>query len=156
MDKFPMTPHGLKRLEAELKKLKEVDRPENVKAIEEAIAHGDLSENAEYKYAKEQQSLIASRIEYVESRIALAEVIDPKSVSGDKVVFGAKVTFENVDTGDVSTYRIVGEDEADVDKGLISITSPLARGLIRHEIGDEVTIRTPKGPKTVEISDIEF
>jgi transcription elongation factor GreA len=156
MDKFPMTPEGLKKLEAELKKLREVDRPANVKAIEEARAHGDISENAEFEYAKEQQSLIASRIEYVESHIALAEVIDPSTLGGDKVVFGAKVTFENVDTGEVSTYRIVGEDEADVDKGLISITSPIARGLIRHEVGDEVTIKTPKGLKTVEITDVEF
>jgi transcription elongation factor GreA len=156
MTKYPMTPAGLKKLEAELKKLKEVDRPANVRAIEEAREHGDLSENAEYKYAKEQQSLIASRIEYVEDRIARAEVIDLTKLAGDKVVFGAKVTMENLDTGDVVSYRIVGEDEASIEDGLISVTSPIARGLIRHGVGDEVTIRTPSGLKIFEISDIEF
>jgi len=156
MDKYPMTPAGLKKLEAELKKLREVDRPANVKAIEEARAHGDLSENAEYKYAKEQQSLIASRMEYVEDRISGAQVIDPKQLSGDRVVFGAKVTLENLDTGDMVTYRIVGEDETDIDRGHISVTSPIARGLIRHEIGDEVTIKTPAGLRAFEISDLEF
>jgi len=156
MTKYPMTQAGLKKLEGELKKLKEVDRPTNVKAIEEAREHGDLSENAEYKYAKEQQSLIASRIEYVEDRIARAEVIDVTKLAGNKVVFGAKVTMENLDTGDVVSYRIVGEDEARIEDGLISVTSPMARGLIRHEVGDEVTIRTPSGPKLFEISNIEF
>ena len=156
MNKYPMTPSGLKKLEAELKKLKEVDRPANVRAIEEARAHGDLSENAEYKYAKEQQSLIASRIEFLEDRISGAEVIDPSTLSGEKVVFGAKVTLENMDTGEVFTYRIVGEDEASIEEGLISVTSPLARGLIRHEAGEEVTIHTPSGIKIFEICSVEF
>lgn len=156
MTKYPMTPAGLKKLEAELKKLKEVDRPANVKAIEEARALGDLSENAEYKYAKEQQSLIAGRLEYIEDRISRAEVIDPSKLSGEMVVFGAKVTLENLDTGDIVTYRIVGEDEADTNKGRISVTSPMARGLIRHQIGDEVTVRSPKGPRAFEITDVEF
>ncbi len=156
MTKYPMTPAGLKKLEAELKKLKEVDRPANVRAIEEARAHGDLSENAEYKYAKEQQSLIASRIEHLEDRISRANVIDPSKLSGDVVVFGASVTLENLDSGDIVTYQIVGEDEADADDGRISVTSPIARGLIRKEIGDEVAIRTPAGLRRFEISDVEF
>jgi len=156
MTKYPMTPAGLKKLEKELKKLKEVDRPANVKAIEEARALGDLSENAEYKYAKEQQSLIASRIEYLEDRISRSEVIDPTTLSGERVVFGAKVTLEDLDVGDTVTYRLVGEDEADADHGLISITSPIARGLIRHEVGDEVTIKTPRGPRRFEITDLAF
>ena len=156
MDKYPMTPAGLKKLEAELKKLREVDRPANVKAIEEARSHGDLTENAEYAYAKEQQSLITARMEYLEDRISGAQVIDPKSLSGDRVVFGAKVTLENLDTGDIVTYRIVGEDETDIDRGHISVTSPIARGLIRHEIGDEVNIKTPAGMRAFEISDVEF
>ena len=151
-----MTPAGLKKLEAELKKLREVDRPANVKAIEEARSHGDLTENAEYAYAKEQQSLITARMEYLEDRISGAQVIDPKSLSGDRVVFGAKVTLENLDTGDIVTYRIVGEDETDIDRGHISVTSPIARGLIRHEIGDEVNIKTPAGMRAFEISDVEF
>ena len=156
MDKYPMTPPGLKKLEAELKKLREVDRPANVKAIEEARAHGDLSENAEYKFAKEQQSLIAGRIEYLEDRISRAEVIDPAKLSGDRVVFGAVVHIEDLDTDEQIAYRIVGEDEANIDKGTISITSPIARGLIRKEVGDRVTIRTPSGIRKFEIFDVEF
>lgn len=156
MAKYPITPEGLKKLEAELKKLREVDRPANVKAIEEAIAHGDLSENAEYKYAKEQQSLIAGRLEYLEDRISGANVIDPKKLSGDRIVFGAKVTLEDLDTEQEMIYRIVGEDEADLEAGSISITSPIARGLISKEVGDEVTVRTPSGPRKFEVVDVEF
>ena len=156
MDKYPMTPPGLKALEAELKKLREVDRPKNVKEIEVALAHGDLSENAEYKYAKEQQSLIAGRIEYLEDRIARAEVIDPAKLSGDRVVFGAVVHVEDLDTDEQFKYRIVGEDEADIDQGTISITSPIARGLIRKEVGDRAMIRTPAGLRKLEIFDVEF
>ncbi|MFO8072464.1 MAG: transcription elongation factor GreA [Polyangia bacterium] len=156
MEKYPMTPEGFTRLEAELKKLREHDRPANVKAIEEARSHGDLSENAEYKYAKEQQSIIAGRIEYLEDRISRANVIDPSRLGGDRVVFGARVTLDDLDTEEESTYRIIGEDEADIDQGTISITSPIARGLIGKEVGDEVTIRTPSGPRKFEICDVEF
>ena len=156
MDKYPMTPAGQKKLETELKKLREVDRPANVKAIEEARAHGDLSENAEYKAAKEQQGFIAGRIEYLEDRISRAEVIDFTKLSGDRVVFGAKVHLENLDTGEQVAYRIVGEDEANIDAGTISITSPIARGLIRREVGDRATIRTPAGIRSYEIFDLEF
>ncbi len=156
MDRFPMTPQGLKALEAELKKIREIDRPANVKAIETAREHGDLKENAEYKYAKEQQSLIAGRLEHLEERISRAEVIDPSKLSGDRVLFGAKVHLENLDTGEQVVYRIVGEDEADIDSGTISITSPVARGLISREVGDEVTIRAPSGVKKYEIFDVEF
>jgi transcription elongation factor GreA len=156
LDRFPMTPQGLKKLEAELKKIREVDRPANIKAIETAREHGDLKENAEYKYAKEQQSLIAGRLEHLEERISRAEVIDPSKLSGDRVVFGAKVHLENLDTGEQVVYRILGEDESDIDSGTISITSPVARGLIRREVGDQVTIRTPSGSKKYEIFDVEF
>jgi transcription elongation factor GreA len=156
MTKYPMTPAGFKKLEDELKKLREVDRPANVKAIEEAREHGDLSENAEYKFAKEQQSLIATRIEYIEDRISRAEIIDPAKLSGDTVVFGARVTLENLDTGEVVTYRIVGEDESNAEEGLISVASPVARGIIRRALGDEVSINTPKGLKNFEITKVEF
>jgi len=156
MLRYPMTPAGLKALEAELKKLREVDRPANVKAIEEAREQGDLAENAEYKYAKEQQGLIAGRMEHLEERISRAEVIDPKKLSGDRVVFGAKVHLENLDTGEQVAYRIVGEDEADIEQGTISITSPIARGLIKKEVGDRANIRTPAGLRSFEIFDIEF
>jgi transcription elongation factor GreA len=151
-----MTPAGLKKLEAELRKLREVDRPANIQAIEEARAHGDLSENAEYKFAKEQQSFIAGRIEYVEDRISRAEVIDTSRLRGDRVVFGARVGLENLDSGEEKTWRIVGEDEADLDAGTISITSPIARGLIGKEEGDEVVISTPAGPRKFEITSVEF
>jgi transcription elongation factor GreA len=156
MDKYPMTPSGLEKLNRELKKLIEVERPANVKAIEEAREHGDLSENAEYKAAKEQQSLISSRIEYLEDQISRAEVIDPKKLSGDRVVFGAKVTIEDLNTEEHKVYRIVGENEADIEAGTISITSPMARSLIRKEIGDEVTVGTPLGPRKFQVVDIEF
>ena len=156
MDKYPMTPTGLEKLKNELKRLVEVDRPANVKAIEEAREHGDLTENAEYKAAKEQQSLIASRMEYLEDRIARAEVIEPSKLTGDRVVFGAKVTLEDLDTAQEKSYRIVGEDEAKIEDGTISITSPIARSLIRKEVGDEVTVGTPAGPRKFEIIDIEF
>jgi len=156
MDKYPMTPEGKRRLEAELKHIREVDRPENVKAIETAREHGDLKENAEYKAAKEQQSLIAGRLEYLEDRIARAEVIDISKLSGDRVVFGAVVTMENLDTGETTTYRILGDDEADIAQGSISISSPIARGLIGKEPGDEVRIKTPSGIRSFEITDVSF
>ena len=156
MDKYPMTPAGLKKIEAELRKLREVDRPANIRAIEEAREHGDLSENAEYKYAKEQQALIAGRLEHLEDRISRSEVIDPKTLSGNRVVFGALVSIEDLDSGEERTLRIVGEDEADLDAGTISITSPIARGLIGKEVDDEAKIMTPSGPRTFEIVDLEF
>jgi transcription elongation factor GreA len=156
MDKYPMTLDGRKKLELELKELREVKRPANVKAIEEARAHGDLSENAEYHAAKEEQGLIAARMNYIEDRIARAEVIDISRLSGDRVVFGAKVTIENPETGEVSTYRIVGDDESNIDDGTISISSPIARALIGKEAGEETVIRTPSGSRTVEIVEVEF
>ncbi len=156
MDRYPMTPAGLKKLEAELKHLREVVRPENVRAIETAREHGDLSENAEYKAAKEQQSLIAGRMEYVEDRIARANVIDITKLSGDRVVFGAVVTIEDLDSEEEKKYRILGDDEADIDQNIISISSPIARGLIGKEVGDEVAIATPSGRRKFEVVDVEF
>ena len=156
MERVPITRAGFENLKKELARLKTVERPQNIAAIEEARAHGDLSENAEYKAAKEEQSLIAGRMEYLEDRISSAEVIDPKSLSGDRVVFGAKVTLEDLDTEEEKVYRIVGDDEAKIENGTISISSPIARGLIRKEAGDEVTINTPSGPRTFEVVDVEF
>ena len=156
MVRYPMTPEGLKKLEAELKKLREVDRPANVKAIEEARGLGDLSENADYKCAKDEQDLILARIAYLRSRISYAAVIDPSTMSGNRVVFGAKVFFNNIETGEQLVYRLVGEDEADIKQGSISITSPIARGLIRHEAGERVDIVTPSGTTKFEIIKIEF
>ena len=156
IQRLPITPFGMRLLKAELKDLKEVQRPENVKAIEEARAHGDLSENAEYKYAKEQQGFIVGRIQEVETLLASANVIDPASLSGDKVVFGATVALLDLDTDEEVTYTISGKPEADVSKGRISIDSPIARGLIGKYEGDDAVIRTPKGERTFEIMSVEF
>jgi transcription elongation factor GreA len=155
-DKIPMTASGKTKLTEELKKLKTVERPKIVLEIEEARAHGDLSENAEYKYAKEKQSHIEGRIQQVEDWLARAEVIDVSKLSGDKVLFGATVTLEDVEAEKTVRYRIVGESEADLKRGLISVTSPIARSLIGKEVGDEVVVQAPGGPREYEILEVEF
>lgn len=151
-----MTPVGYIKLKAELQDLREVKIPANVKAIEEARAHGDLSENAEYKYAKEQQSFIRGRETELSSLLAVAEVIDPATLSGERIVFGATVKLMDLDNDSAVTYTLVGENESDVAKGRISITSPIARGLIGRNAGDEVSITTPKGPREFEIVEVDF
>jgi transcription elongation factor GreA len=155
-DKIPMTPRGLILLKEELKRRKEVERPKIVKAIEEARAHGDLSENAEYSAAKEAQSFNEGRVKELEGTIALANVIDPAKLSGGKIVFGATVELTDSDSGDDVVYTIVGEHEADIKQGRISITAPVARALIGREAGDTVTVRTPKGTREYEIRDVKF
>jgi len=155
-EKIPMTPAGHRALKDELKRYKEVERPANVKAIEEARGHGDLSENADYSAAKERQSFIEGRIRDLEAKLAFAEVIDPTRLSGDKVVFGATVTVEDTDSSERQTYSIVGEDEADIKGGLISITAPVARAMIGRSVGDVVKVRTPKGVKELEIVEVRF
>ena len=155
-EKIPMTPAGHRALKDELKRIKEVDRPANVKAIEEARGHGDLSENADYSAAKEKQSFIEGRIRDIEAKLAFADVIDPSKLSGDKVVFGAIVTVEDTDTSEQQTYRIVGEDEADIKSGRISITAPVSRAMIGREVGDTVKVRTPKGMRELEIISVKF
>ncbi|HET8733934.1 MAG TPA: transcription elongation factor GreA [Anaeromyxobacteraceae bacterium] len=155
-DRMPMTPSGLVRLKAELKKLKAVDRPRIVKEIAEARSHGDISENAEYHAAKEKQSHIEGRITQVEHWIASAEVIDVSKLSGDRVVFGATVHLTDSQTGDEVLYRIVGELEADLKQGKISVTSPIARALIGKVEGDVVRVRAPGGEREYEIDRVEF
>jgi transcription elongation factor GreA len=154
--KIPMTPHGAQRLKEELKRRKEVDRYKIVKAIEEARGHGDLSENADYSAAKEAQSLNEGRIQLLEGTLALSNIIDPLTLSGSKVVFGATVKLTDTDSGDEVIYSIVGEHEADIKKGLISITAPLARSMIGRESGDTVQVKTPKGQREYEILDVMF
>ncbi|MFH2005932.1 MAG: transcription elongation factor GreA [bacterium] len=154
--RIPMTPTGRDILRAELKQILEVERPQNVQDIEEARAHGDLSENAEYHAAKERQAYLDARMKEVKGRLSLAEVIDPKTLSGERVVFGATVTLEDAKTGDEVIYTIVGEDEADAKKGLISITSPLARALIGKEIDATVRFQAPGGMKVFELVDVSF
>ncbi|MGC3998955.1 MAG: transcription elongation factor GreA [Anaeromyxobacter sp.] len=155
-DRVPMTPGGLQKLKEELKRLKSIERPKIVKEIAEARAHGDLSENAEYHAAKEKQSHIEGRILQVEHWIASAEVIDVRKHAGERVVFGATVVVADADSGDEVKYRIVGELEADLKRGKISVTSPIARALIGRSEGDTVTVRTPGGEKEYEIQSIEF
>jgi transcription elongation factor GreA len=155
-ERVPMTKGGLLRLKDELKRLKNVERPKIVKEIAEARSHGDLSENAEYHAAKEKQSHVEGRILQVEHWIASAEVIDVTKHAGDRVVFGATVKLEDSDSGDQVSYRIVGELEADLKQGRISVTSPIARALIGRSEGDSVTVRTPGGQKEYEIHSVSF
>jgi transcription elongation factor GreA len=150
-----MTRGGLLRLKQELKRLKNVERPKIVKEIAEARSHGDLSENAEYHAAKEKQSHVEGRIAQVEHWIATAEVIDVTKLQGDRVVFGATVTLE-AGSGEEVTYRIVGELEADLKQGRISVTSPIARALIGKSEGDTTVVRSPGGEKEYEIKAVEF
>jgi transcription elongation factor GreA len=155
-DRVPMTKGGLARLKDELKRLKNVERPRIVKEIAEARSHGDISENAEYHAAKEKQGHVEGRILQVEHWIASAEVIDVTKHAGDRVVFGATVELEETDSGDGVTYRIVGELEANLKQGRISVTSPIARALIGREEGDSVTVLTPGGQREYEIRSIAF
>ena len=155
-DKFPMTPAGYASMKAQLNKLKNVDRIANSRAIEIARGHGDLSENADYSAAKEEQGLIEAKIRELEAKIALAEVIDPTKLSGSRVKFGATVTIEDTESGDEQTYTIVGEHEADIKKGRISIGAPVARAMIGKEIGDTVTVQSPKGKREYEVTKVEW
>jgi transcription elongation factor GreA len=156
MTKYPMTPDGYAKLVAELEHIRKVEIPKNIKDIEEAREHGDLRENAEYHAAKERQGHLAAREAYLQDRIARAEVIDPRTIKSEKVVFGATVTLENADTEEVTRVKIVGEDEADPSKGLINIASPLARALIGKSIDDEAVLKTSQNTKTYYIQKIEF
>lgn len=156
MQRIPMTAAGYQRLEAELKHLKSVERPAVIRAISEAREHGDLSENAEYHAAKERQGWIETRVLELEDKLRRAEVIDVSKLSGDKVKFGATVVLADEDSGDESTYQIVGADEADIKSGLLSITAPLARALVGKAEGDSVEVTTPRGAKAYEIVSVAF
>lgn len=151
-----MTAEGHAALDAELKHLKTVERPAVIAAIAEARAHGDLSENAEYHAAKEKQSFIEGRVAELEDKLARAEVIDVSKLKGDKIVFGATVTLIDVDTEKEATYRIVGEDEADIAEGKVSVSSPIARALIGKSVGDEAEVAAPGGARVYEIAEVEF
>lgn len=151
-----MTPEGHAAMKAELHHLKSVERHAISKEIGVAREHGDLRENAEYHAAKDKQGLIEARIAELEDKLTRADVIDTKKLSGDRVAFGAWVTLEDTDSGKEMTYRIVGADESDIDKGTISVTSPLARALINREAGDEVTVQAPGGARIYEITDLSW
>ncbi len=157
MGKFPLTVKGAEKLRAELENLKSVVRPRIVEAIATARAHGDLKENAEYHAAKEQQSFSEGRIKEIEAKLSNAQIIDVTTVHANgKVVFGATVEIENLDTGKVVTYQIVGEDEADIKEGRISIGSPIARALIGKEVEDVVVVKAPSGDIEYEILAIQY
>ena len=156
MEKFPTTAAGAAKLEAELKQRKSVDRPAIIAAISEARAHGDLSENAEYHAAKEKQSFNEGRIKELEAVISRIEVIDVKALKGDTVKFGATVSLLDEDTEEKITYQIVGEYEADIKVGQVSITAPIARALIGKKSGDSIEVKTPKGEKSYEVVAIKF
>ncbi|MGQ0444125.1 MAG: transcription elongation factor GreA [Beijerinckiaceae bacterium] len=156
MDKFPMTAGGYSALEEELKRRQQVERPRIIQAIAEARMHGDLSENAEYHAAKDAQALNEGRIAELEDRLSRAEVIDVSKLSGNTIKFGATVTLVDEDTDEKKTYQIVGESEADVKAGRVSITSPTARALIGKKPGDSVEVLTPGGGKSYEILNVAF
>ena len=156
MNKLPMTANGYENLQIELKKLLNEDRPNIIEAIAEARSHGDLSENAEYQYAKEQQSLIEGKIADLESAISRAEVIDVKSLKGQDIKFGATVKIEDDDSGEIVTYQIVGEYESDIKNNKLSVSSPLARGLINKSVDDVVEINSPKGQKSYTIKSVKY
>jgi transcription elongation factor GreA len=156
MTKIPMTAEGFIRLEEELRHLKSNERPAVIRAIAEAREHGDLSENAEYHAARERQSFIEGRLAELEDKIARAEIIDPKKLSGKQVMFGATVTLVDEDTDEKAKYQIVGPDESDISSGRISISSPLARALIGKSVGDSAEVSTPGGTKSYEIVKVAF
>ncbi len=152
----PMTAEGYQRLQEELKHLVRVERPKVVQDIAEARSHGDLSENAEYDAAKDRQGFVEGRIQELNSKIALAQVIDPATIKSDKIVFGAKVTLFDIDTEKEVTYQIVGDDEADIKVGKISISSPVGKTLIGHRQDEEVKVIVPSGVRVYEVTNIEY
>lgn len=155
-DKQPMTVRGKDLLSKELKKLTQVERPDVIRAIEEARGHGDLSENADYDAAKERQGFIESRIAEIQTKLANAEVVNPSDIKSEKIVFGATVTVIDLDTDKESVYQLVGIDEANIKEGLLSVFSPLGRALIGKKVGDSIEVQSPKGDKEYEVVSFEF
>jgi transcription elongation factor GreA len=154
LDRVPVTPEGYEALKKELENLKRVERPQNIKAIEEARAHGDLSENAEFEAAKDRQGFIEGRIGELGFKLANADVIDPDKLPKDRAVFGTKVLLENIDTGEEVEYQLVGPDESDIGNGRISVSSPLGRAILGKKPGDELTLEVPGGKRVYELVDI--
>ncbi len=154
MDRTPVTKEGYETLKKELENLKRVERPENIKAIEEARAHGDLSENAEFDAAKDRQGFIEGRISELGFKLATADIINTENLPKDRAVFGSKVLLENIDSGEEVEYRLVGPDESDIEKGRISVSSPLGKAIIGKKPGDELTLIVPGGKRIYEFVDI--
>jgi transcription elongation factor GreA len=155
-DAVPMTPACRERLRNELRRIKEVDRAQNMRDLEEARAHGDLSENAEYHAAKERRATLDARLRYLESRLARAQVIDPATITSDRIGFGATVSLRDLDTDESLVYSLVGEDESDATVGRISIASPIARAMVGKHEGDSVVVRLPKGDRELEVVKIDY
>jgi transcription elongation factor GreA len=154
VDRVPVTKNGYESLKKELDNLKKVERPQVIKAIEEARAHGDLSENAEYAAAKDRQSFIEGRINELQYKLAHAEIIDPDKLTKSRAVFGSRVVLENIDTGEDFEYQLVGTDESNIERGRISVSSPLGKALIGKKPGDELTLQTPGGRRNYELVEI--
>lgn len=156
MSKLPITPQGFEKLSKELDNLTAVVRPQVIADLSEARSHGDLSENAEYDAAKERQGMVEARIRFLKTRLQQYQIVDPKTLEGDRVTFGATVSIVDCETSKEETFQIVGEDEADLKEKRISITSPIGRALIGKQVGDAVEIHTPKGQRECEITALRF
>ncbi|MBW1896518.1 MAG: transcription elongation factor GreA [Deltaproteobacteria bacterium] len=154
MERIPITTAGYDALKEKVRQLKEVERPDVIRAIQEARAHGDISENAEFEAAKERQAFVEGQIGQLQHKIAFAEVIDPATVNTDRVMFGCTVALENLSSGEEVTYQLVGADESDVKEGRISVSSPLGKAMIGKQIGDEIVVRAPAGERRFEIVEI--
>ena len=154
MERVPVTREGYEALKKELEKLKRVERPENIKAIEEARAHGDLSENAEFAAAKDRQGFIEGRISELQYKLGNADIIDPDKLDKEKAVFGCRVLLENIETGQDVEYQLVGPDESDIGKGRISVSSPLGKAILGKKPGDELTLQVPGGKRVYELVEI--
>ncbi|MGD2099922.1 MAG: transcription elongation factor GreA [Desulfobacterales bacterium] len=154
MDRIPVTKKGFAALKKELENLKKIERPENIKAIEEARAHGDLSENAEYAAAKDRQGFIEGRINELEFKLANIDIIETDKLPKDRAVFGSEVVLENTETGEDVRYQLVGPDESDIENGRISVSSPLGKAIIGRKPGDELSLRVPGGRRTYELVEI--
>ena len=154
MERLPITPQGFESLKREMEKLKSVERPQNIRAIEEARAHGDLSENAEFDAAKDRQGFIEGRINELSLKIAQADIIDPTTQPKDRAVFGTRVLLENVDTAEDVEYQLVGPDESNIEKGRISVISPLGKAIIGKRPGDEIILQAPGGRRLYELVEI--
>lgn len=154
MERIPVTKEGYESLKEELNRLKRVERPENIKAIEEARAHGDLSENAEFAAAKDRQGFIEGRISELQYKLANADIIEPDKLNKDKAVFGCKVLLENIETGEDVEYQLVGPDESDIEKGRISVSSPLGKAILGKKPGDELMFQVPGGKRVYELVEI--
>lgn len=154
LDKIPVTRRGYEALKRELESLKRIERPQNIKAIEEARSHGDLSENAEFHAAKDRQGFIEGRIAELEYKLANADIIETKKLPKDRAVFGSRVVLENIETGEDVQYQLVGSDESDIEKGRISVSSPLGKAILGKKPGDELSVQVPGGKRAYELVDI--